>query len=187
TSASAHLAGAGEARVQVLGMNEGGGTSSGVHVIRPSDRGQPTYRHHNGSVSGGDLALRTQVRVDVPAGTRVALRNFKLKPTGARPVFNGKDLSGWKVFPGRPAKFTGSDKGEVWVQNGPGDLQTEGEWADFVLQIECLSNGKHLNSGVFFRCQPDKYQQGYEAQIHNGFTKGKDYTVEEYDPDTHKL
>src|SRR5262249_51260370 len=58
-----------------------------------------------------------------------------------------------------------------------------------VLQLDCISNGKHLNSGVFFRCQADKYQQGYEAQVQNGFTKDppKEYPVDEYDPETHKL
>ena len=30
-------------------------------------------------------------------------------------------------------------------------------------------NGKALNSGIFFRCIPGQYQNGYEAQIQNGF------------------
>src|SRR5262249_51362000 len=59
---------------------------------------------------------------------------------------------------------------------------------DFVLQLECISNGKHLNSGIFFRCLPGQYQQGYEAQIRNEFKdKDQKYTVEEYDPKTNKL
>ncbi len=43
------------------------------------------------------------------------------------------------------------------------------QWADFLLQAECKTNGDRLNSGVFFRCRPNEYQQGYEAQIQNGF------------------
>jgi hypothetical protein len=43
------------------------------------------------------------------------------------------------------------------------------------VQLECISNGKHLNSGLFFRCLPDQYQQGYEAQIRNEWT-GDDRT-----------
>ena len=43
------------------------------------------------------------------------------------------------------------------------------------------------NSGVFFRCQPDKYQQGYEAQIQNSFGTSKEYTIEKYDPKTNQL
>ena len=53
------------------------------------------------------------------------------------------------------------------LKNGNGDIQTEGQWDDFVLQIEVLSNGPHLNSGVFFRCIPGLFWSGYEAQIRN--------------------
>ena len=57
----------------------------------------------------------------------------------------------------------------VRMKSGPGDIQSEGRYGDFVLQLECKTNGKHLNSGVFFRCVPDQYQNGYEAQIQNGY------------------
>ena len=40
---------------------------------------------------------------------------------------------------------------------------------DFVLQLECISNKQHLNSGIFFRCIPGDVMNGYESQIHNGF------------------
>lgn len=102
----------------------------------------------------------------------LALRNIKLKPLGLKPIFNGKDLSGWKEFPGKKSKFTVNDKGELNVKDGPGDLQTTGKYDDFLLQLECISNGKHLNSGIFFRCIADQYQNGYEAQIQNGFKDG---------------
>ena len=61
-------------------------------------------------------------------------------------------------------------EGWINVTNGPGDLQTEKQWADFVFQGECISNGKHLNSGIFFRCKDNEYQNGYEAQILNKFS-----------------
>jgi hypothetical protein len=122
-------------------------------------------------------------------GNNFVLRSLKLKPVGATALFNGRDLTGWKEHPGKKSKFSVTPEGWLNVKNGPGDLQTEKGWADFLLQLECISNGKHLNSGVFFRCRPGEYQQGYEAQIHNGFTEKptKEYTVEEYDPQTHEL
>jgi hypothetical protein len=121
------------------------------------------------------------------------LRNVKLRPLDMKPLFNGKDLSGWKKYDGDKARaksvFDVNAEGELTIKNGPGDLQTEGQWADFLLQIECKTNGKQLNSGVFFRCIPGQYQNGYEAQIHNGWKDkaDKDYTIEEYDPKTHAL
>jgi hypothetical protein len=124
------------------------------------------------------------------SGNGVIFRNVKLRPAGMAPLFNGKDLTGWKVFEGkgRKSKFTVTREGWLNVKDGPGDLQSTGQWADFVLQLECLSNGKHLNSGVFFRCIPGEYQQGYEAQIRNQFTDKptQTYTVQEYDLKTHK-
>jgi hypothetical protein len=122
-------------------------------------------------------------------GNGMAFRSIKLRPLGTKSLFNGKDLSGWKEFPGKKSKFSVADKGELHLQDGPGDLQTDGQWADFILQLDCKSNGEHLNSGVFFRCRPGEYQQGYEAQIRNQFTTEptQEYTIEEYDPQTHEL
>ena len=122
------------------------------------------------------------------SGNGVVLRDIKLKPLNLKAIFNGKDLTGWKEYPGKKSKFTVTKEGWLNIKDGPGDLQTEGRWADFVLQLDCISNGQHLNSGVFFRCLPGQYQNGYEGQIRNQFTKEpREYTVEEYDPETHKL
>lgn len=117
------------------------------------------------------------------------LRSLKVKPTGLQSIFNGKDLTAWKVFPNRKSEFTVNDRGELNIKNGPGDLQTEGQWANFVLQFDCISHGQHLNSGVFFRCRPNEYQQGYEAQIRNQFHEQPDqkYTLDLYDPKTNEL
>src|SRR5262249_51232911 len=101
-----------------------------------------------------------------------------------------KNLDGWKPFEGKKyvSQFTVNNKLELNVKNGPGDLQTEAKFADFLLQLDCISHGKNLNSGIFFRCRPGEYQNGYEAQIHNGFTdKPREYVNEEYDPKTHAL
>ena len=64
-------------------------------------------------------------------------------------------------------KFDVTAAGELSAKNGPGDLQTEKQFDNFVLQLECKTNGKFLNSGVFFRCVPGKFWSGYEAQIRN--------------------
>ncbi len=112
------------------------------------------------------------IRFDIDGGGKLSLRSIRLKPTKATSLFNAKDLSGWKVFddPKRSkSQWTVTKEGWLNVKNGPGDLQTEKKFDDFILQLECISNGKALNSGIFFRCMPDQYQNGYEAQIQNGF------------------
>jgi hypothetical protein len=120
---------------------------------------------------GAPLAAR------VPAGTTLSLRNVRLQPGGLKPIFNGKDLTGWKEVKTDRTKsrFTVTPEGWLNIKNGPGDLQTEGQWDDFVLQLDCRSNGEHLNSGVFFRCLPGQFWSGYEAQVRNQW-QGDDRT-----------
>jgi hypothetical protein len=132
--------------------------------------------------------LRPQV-YKVPGGSKLILRDVKYQPRKLKSLLNGKDLTGWKEHPGKKSKFSVTPEGWLHIKDGPGDLQTDVLFDDFILQLECKTNGKHLNSGVFFRCRPGEYQQGYEAQVHNGFDteKMKEYVVEEYDPKTHEL
>lgn len=120
---------------------------------------------------------RTTIGFRVPAGTKLTLYPIKLKPLGLNPVFNGKDLTGWKALPGKDHKstFSVTPQGELAIKNGKGDLQTEGQWDDFVLQLDVRTNGKHLNSGVFFRCLPGEVWSGYESQIRNQW-EGNDRT-----------
>jgi hypothetical protein len=110
----------------------------------------------------------------------VEFRNVKLRPLGLEPIFNGRDLAGWHTFPGKPSVFSVAPHGELNVKNGPGQLESDVRFADFVLQLEVFSNGKNLNSGIFFRSIPGEFWNGYESQIQNGFadddrTKPLDY------------
>ena len=140
-----------------------------------------------------DACLHSPLVFDIPADTRVVIRHASVRPLKMSKLFDGKDLTGWRKFTGNArqetSKFTVTKEGWLNVKDGPGDLQTTKAYSDFVLQLECISNGKHLNSGIFFRCLPEKYQQGYEAQIRNQFTEKatQKYTVEDYDPKTNKL
>ncbi len=110
---------------------------------------------------------------------RVEFRNVKLKPLGLVPIFNGKDLAGWKVFPDKKSVFSVTPEGWLNVKNGNGQIEYQQPVADFVLQTDVFSNGVFLNSGIFFRNIPGQFWQGYESQIQNGYfgdrTKPIDY------------
>lgn len=98
---------------------------------------------------------------------KVQFRHVALKPLGMQSLFNGEDLSGWRVVPGSKSEFQVED-GTIHVTNGLGFLETEQAWADFVLQAEALTHGEGLNSGIFFRGMPGEEGQsinGYEMQI----------------------
>lgn len=103
---------------------------------------------------------------------KVEFRNIKLKPLGLNSLFNGTDLTGWKVYPDRRSEFTVTPEGYLRVENGDGQLESEAQFADFVLQLDVLTQGRRLNSGIFFRNVPGEFWQGYESQIQNGFRNG---------------
>jgi Domain of Unknown Function (DUF1080) len=113
-------------------------------------------------------------------GRKVEFRSVKLKPLGLTPIFTGKDLSGWQIVdaPKAPEKpvWVARD-GVLHVEKGPGQIETESTYDDFVLQLEIRTNTKdanlHPNSGVFFRGNPKGYWTGYESQIRNEY-KGND-------------
>ena len=80
----------------------------------------------------------------------VEFRNIKLKPLRQSSLFNGRDLSGWVTYPDQASRFTVTETGELTVRNGRGQLESEGQYGDFVLQLDCMTHGSQLNSGDLF-------------------------------------
>jgi hypothetical protein len=121
-----------------------------------------------------DELKHTPFVIETDGTTPVTVSDIKLWPHPLETkLFEGKNLDGWKINTADPkrmsSKWEVTKGGELSLKNGPGDLVTEKEFDNFVLQLECKTLGKALNSGVFFRCIPGQYQNGYEAQIHNGY------------------
>ena len=100
-------------------------------------------------------------------GMKVEFRDIKLRPLGGKSIFNGKNLTGWKAIPERKSVFSVTPEGWLNVKNGNGDIQTVGQWDDFIFQLDVIANGEHLNSGIFFRGLSGKFWAGYESQIRN--------------------
>ena len=115
--------------------------------------------------------LRGPVGLQFNTG-KIEFRNVKLKPLGMKSLLSGKDLAGWKVHPENKSRWTVTPEGWIHLQDGRGQLESEGQYADFTLQLEVFVNGKSLNSGVFFRSIPGEFWNGYESQIHNGYKSG---------------
>lgn len=159
--------------------------AAGDHIVTKVN-GETVVDVHDERFRKGHIGLQHH-----HPGNVVEFRNIKLKPLNMKPLFNGKDLTGWRVVdpPTKPGEtllrqhwkvrtgllhvevppIEGVDKG------GRGNLETTGMYGNFVLQIDARTNGEHLNSGVFFRCQPEKVGIGYEAQIRNQW-EGDDRT-----------
>ena len=119
------------------------------HDAKPIQRGHIGLQHNQG---------------------RIEFRNVMLKPLATNEIFNGRDLTDWRVKPGLASEFTVTPAGYLSVKNGKGQIETVDKYADFVLQLECKTMTPNQNSGVFFRCIPGDLWMGYESQIHNGFS-----------------
>jgi hypothetical protein len=109
-------------------------------------------------------------------GKRIEFRNLKLKPLGMKPLFNGATLGGWNIVnrPDSPNPAVWSViGGMIHVEKGPGILETETEYQDFLIQLEArthpASPDQHSNGGVFLRGDKGKIGSGYEVQIRNEF------------------
>lgn len=87
---------------------------------------------------------------------------------GFRPLFNGKDLRGWKVYAGPDWRV---EHGElVGPAQGAGWIGTEAEYDNFILRGEYwIDKGEthESNSGIFIRAQrtATPWIDGYEIQI----------------------
>jgi hypothetical protein len=103
---------------------------------------------------------------------RVEFRNIRLKPLGLEPLLEGTDLSQWDTSLADQSRFEILTDGQLQISGGPGQLESRGRWGDFVLQIEAMTQGDGLNSGLFFRSIPGDRTMGYESQIHHGYIDG---------------
>src|SRR5437764_1991934 len=86
---------------------------------------------------------------------------------GFKPLFNGKDLTGWKTHPDDKAKWSVKD-GCIFGEGPAGHLFSErGDYENFHFRIEAKINDKG-NSGQYFRATFAKaFPPGYEAQINS--------------------
>jgi hypothetical protein len=106
------------------------------------------------------IALVCWLPVALPADDKEA-------PEGFEPLFNGKDLTGWKVNEGGNMDVWGAEDGILYVNGkGGGWLMTEKEYGDFEIRLEFKLPEKG-NSGVALRSpmKGDPAYVGMEIQI----------------------
>jgi hypothetical protein len=112
----------------------------------------------------------------VEAPEEVAFKDIRFTDLTKRPIdgfvplFNGKDMTGWKTHPDRPGDWR--IEGGLLVGRGhkKNCLYSErGDYEDFHFRIEAKINEKG-NSGQQFRkaFSPELFGGGYEAQIDSG-------------------
>jgi 3-keto-disaccharide hydrolase len=106
-------------------------------------------------------------------GKGAVIRKLIVRPLGMKVLYNGKDMTGWKRIdhPRLPAARRPTwkvENGKLVARGGPGALEYQGgRYGDLVLQVEVRTRARHVNGGLFFRCVPGDFMNGYEAQIYN--------------------
>jgi acetyl esterase/lipase len=91
----------------------------------------------------------------------------RVETAGFRPLFNGRDLTGWEgnasVWSARDGMLVGASDG---LKNNE-FLATEGSWGNFVLKATFRLVGGRGNSGIQFRSVrvPGTEMSGYQADI----------------------
>ncbi len=107
----------------------------------------------SGTVNGPDGRTWQWTGERAPA----LLRNKQPKWGKPVPLFNGKDLTGWKMSEANPEKAWKVENGEL-ISPGKGpELIGDSKFEDFKLNVE-FNCGANSNSGVYLRGR-------YEAQI----------------------
>ena len=117
-----------------------------------------------------------------------------LAPAGAEEgkaidLFNGKDMTGWKIF-SNPKTKSKADPKETWaVEDGTivckgmpeGYIITEKEYGDYVLELEWKWPDKPGNSGVLLHVSGDDkiWPKSFEAQLYRG-SAGDIWLIENY-------
>jgi len=102
---------------------------------------------------------------------------------GFVPMFNGKDLSGWKMINIAPSTFTVKD-GMVICSGKPiGELRTEKMYENFIMELEWRHMKPKGNAGVFvwaddITAQGQPFHRGIEVQVlENAYGNSKGHTV----------
>jgi hypothetical protein len=135
---------------------------AGVVGLRAREKGTPMIRPRSPRCAAAFLVLSAACGL-------TAMRASAQEPKGFRPLFNGKDLTGW-ITPEDKSLFT-VENGEIVGRTGVPRLKkneflvTDKAYADFVLKAKVkIRNG---NSGIQFRSMraPDGVVSGPQADV----------------------
>ena len=115
-------------------------------------------------------------------GLSIAAETPTTKPAGGDgnfvTIFNGKDLTGWKVV-GAGCEAEVKDDC-IFIKAGNGVIRTEKVYKDFVLELDwkALKEDK-WDSGIYFRCGDPVGKRPWPAKYQCNLKKGIEGNVEE--------
>ncbi len=118
--------------------------------------GRPAWKTDAIEATSGYIGLQSEV----PGGGQFEFRNIRVTEVGAKPLFNGKDLTGWEGGGGDAAACWKVEDGVLLCtgQRGPW-LRTAKEYGDFNFRLEYKLTPAG-NSGVYVRVPANGARHG---------------------------
>jgi hypothetical protein len=121
--------------------------------------GKPAWTYDGLKESTGYIGLQSET----PLGGQFEFKNVRLTELGFRPLFNGKDLSGWQ---GDTTGYKVEDGKIVAQKTGRGNLYTKDEFDNFVVRFDFrLEAGANNGLAVRAPLSGDAAYSGMEIQI----------------------
>lgn len=103
---------------------------------------------------------------------------------GFVPLFNGKDLAGWKAVNTAPSTWSFDDEGHLVCSGRPiGEIRTERMYQNFILEIEWRHLVPKGNAGIFvwaddITAKGQPFHRGIEVQVlENAYGQSKGHTT----------
>lgn len=105
----------------------------------------------------------------------IRFRNVLMRPLKTKQLTLGSDWeSTWTKVEASGATLTATGgEGGLRIKGGPGRLETQEHWSDFVLQATYQLANPQVDSGILFRCAPNSLGKGYECQINHAVEGGQ--------------
>ena len=105
---------------------------------------------------------------------KIEFREIKIRP------LTDEVLAG-KMGSFKPAVNVSVDydpAGTLTISGGRGYVESAFEFGDGVVQFSAETLAENVNSGVFFRCIPGEDMNGYECQLHHGYSESRFKSVD---------
>jgi hypothetical protein len=100
---------------------------------------------------------------------KIEFREIKIRPL-ADEVLAGK-MDSFKPAVNVRADY--DPAGALTISGGRGHVESAFSFGDGVVQFSAETLAGNVNSGVFFRCIPGEDMNGYECQLHHGFSESR--------------
>lgn len=97
---------------------------------------------------------------------KIEFRDIKLRPLTEEVLVGKMD----RFKPAVNVRADYDPSGALTISGGRGHVESAFTFGDGVVQFSAETLAGNVNSGVFFRCIPGEDMNGYECQLHHGYT-----------------